>query len=83
MEVANILEQHLVNLQVTVFALTLFIHHPDEIAYPVKLFLLLLFGEVKLVDILPFDDRQRTAVNTDEVFHLPHIQKIFGYRILP
>ena len=59
-------------------AASLLVHHPDEIAKPVGLFFLLLVGIVKLLDIFPSYSRQLTAEGAYGIFHLPHVQDVFG-----
>ena len=72
------LHGNLVNLQVSLLAASLLIHHAYQVAKPVGLFLLLFVVVIKALNILALDALQRAVECSHRVFHLPHIQQILG-----
>ena len=78
MQLLQLLHHDFIDLQMTLFATTLLIHHPNEAAKPVGLLLLLFVGIVETVDILLANTAQRTVEGTDGVLNLPHIKQVFS-----
>ena len=72
-QVDHVLEQHLVDIEMSRFALSLLVHHANQVAEPVEFFLALLGCKVEPVYIIFLDDRQRASVSSDDVLNLPHI----------
>mgnify|MGYP006927263127 CR=1 FL=1 len=58
MEIAKVLEKHLVDGEMPLLTLSLLVHHANQIAKPVFLLVFLLIGIVETIYILTADTRQ-------------------------
>lgn len=58
MEIAKVLEQHLVDGEMSLLTLSLLVHHANQIAKPIFLLVFLLIGILETVYILTADTRQ-------------------------
>ena len=73
-QLLQLLHHYLVDLQMSLFATALLIHHANLIAIPVCQFLLLILVVLKTLNILLANSRQRTVEGSDDILNLPHIQ---------
>jgi hypothetical protein len=78
MQFFQLLQRDFIDLQMAMITTTFRVHHPDEVAKPVGLLVLLFVSIVKMVYILSADTTQRATEGTNGVFYLPHIQQVFG-----
>ena len=52
MKVDDILQEHSVDIEMTILTLALLVHHADEVAKPVYLLVLLFRSEIETLDII-------------------------------
>ena len=76
------LHRHLIDLQVSLFATALLVHHPDKVPEPVEFLFLLFIGIVKPFHPLITNATQRTVERPDGILDLLHIEQIFGNILL-
>ena len=73
MKVDDILQEHTVDIEMTILTFSLLVNNADEVAEPVELLIFLLGSEIESFDVILLDDRQLASVCTDDILYLPHI----------
>ena len=67
-----------VDLQVSGLLHSLFPHHPDEVGIPLLDFLLRIGSGTELCEVIPPEFLRVQMVGAEDVFHLPHVEQVFG-----
>ena len=78
MQLSELFDHEFVDLQMSAFPASFFVHHAHEVAVPIGHLFFLCVGIGEVSDIFFTDAAQRAVVCADEVFYLPHIQQVFG-----